>query len=54
MYIPEMPVYLPYNNLSLAGGSDMSVLMFQEWCCVDVTSVVGWGHESGMESDWFS
>jgi hypothetical protein len=43
MYIPEMPVYLPYNNLSLAGGSDMSVLMFQEWCCVDVTSVVGWG-----------
>lgn len=28
MYIPEMPVYLPDNDLSLAGGSDMSVLKF--------------------------
>jgi hypothetical protein len=56
MYIPEMPVYLPDNNLSLAGGCDMSVLKFQEWCCGDFTSVVGWEHEheSGMGSGWFS
>jgi hypothetical protein len=43
-----VPVYLPENNLSLAGGSDTSVLKFQKWYCGDVTSVVG----RGMSQAW--
>ena len=51
MHIPEMPVYMPDNNLSVAAGSDVSVRKFQEWRCCDVTSVVGRRHESGMGSE---
>jgi hypothetical protein len=54
MYTPEMPVCLSDSNLSLAGGSGMSVLKFQEWFCGDVTSFVGQVHESAMGSDWFT